>query len=245
MVLYDNTPEEHIIIHGEIPRRFKASRLGTSHKGSTYVTYDGDVFKELHLNEKQYNDFVHIAKLDSNYIAFPKQTVYKDKRCFEGLKGYLADRAYGSQFSKLDTRTKIGHLIRALSVFEKEIIKLSKEECVVMNGMSANNLIYLPNTRSITATESEVYTFNTSSEYPFVAQMNIRLLSIAVLDLLVKNYNFKSEKLYTYYDQAITNGKRMPSEVLTELVLAIEKETDMAVSTIEDFQRGIPKLVRK
>lgn len=247
MVVYDEKPEKHIIIHGDIPRRFKSSRLVDRPNGKVYVTFDGDIFKQMTLPEDRYEDFVSVAKLQSPNVAFPKETVYRDERRWDTLQGYITDRVYGNKLANLDPRTKIRHLIAAIAEFEKEVIRLSKEEGLLFNNLSRNNLFFLPTTWSLKAVHADQYRFNTSEEHPIVAQMNIRQLSITVLYLLVdmgKNL-FKDEKLFMYFDQAVTNGKRMPSEVLTEILNAIEKEYGEELLTVDDFQKGLSLIQRK
>ena len=208
----------------------------------------GNIFrysKELIYKEYKTDNF-NLPQLEllteqvSTYMAFPKVLVFEGDYSYEGFKGYLSDYFEGNVIYNLNGQILIRKFVKALEVFEMEVIKLSKMG-IRVHDMHQENLILTPD-NVIVGVDTDL--FEVTSEFTIeLLRSNMKELSETIISELVKLAQIESSRLNDLVNECGAYGRIKPSALLKEFINYFEQRM-FRIETVSDFKNGM-RLIRK
>lgn len=208
----------------------------------------GNIFrhsKELIYKEYKTDNF-NLPQLEllteqvSTYMAFPKVLVFEGDYSYESFKGYLSDYIEGNVIYNLNGQILIREFVKALEVFEMEVIKLSKMG-IRVHDMHQENLILTPD-NVIVGVDTDL--FEVTSEFTIeLLRSNMKELSETIISELVKLAQIESSRLNDLVNECGAYGRIKPSTLLKEFINYFEQRM-FRIETVSDFKNGM-RLIRK
>lgn len=208
----------------------------------------GNIFrysKELIYKEYKTDNF-NLPQLEllteqvSTYMAFPKVLVFEGDYSYESFKGYLSDYFEGNVIYNLNGQILIREFVKALEVFEMEVIKLSKMG-IRVHDMHQENLILTPD-NVIVGVDTDL--FEVTSEFTIeLLRSNMKELSETIISELVKLAQIESSRLNDLVNECGAYGRIKPSALLKEFINYFEQRM-FRIETVSDFKNGM-RLIRK
>lgn len=228
--------ENHIVFN-KGTNSLKENYLKSGCHGSCYLIGNNLVYKEMPLEAMDPNRIRHFSFAESDYFSFPKMVVYNNQRSDENMVGYIMNYIEGIRIDKINKEEKIEDLINACEILEKEILRISRYEGIVLYDVSYDSMRYTKD-KEIKLIDTDSYLFEPSEETSFNYKRSLRELSNNMMLLLAKGYPFKDNNLSENYEKCIFYGGVKPSNMLMEILDQIRKETKENITTIEEYKEA-------
>lgn len=198
------------------------------------------IYKEYKTDNFYLPQLELLTEQTSTYMAFPKTLVFEGDYSYEGFKGYLSDYIEGNVIYNLNGQIMIREFVKALEVFEKEVIKLSKMG-IRIHDMHQENLILTPD-NVIVGVDTDL--FEVTSEFTIeLLRSNMKELSETIISELVKLAQIESSRLNDLVNECGAYGRIKPSALLKEFINYFEQRM-FRIETVSDFKNGM-RLIRK
>lgn len=235
---------DNIEVLPSIPQEYKQQIIGAGEHGKCYKTSDGEVYKEFKGKYAYEKDLLMLSQIQSPYFAFPNKIIYLEEKLPENLKGYIMDYVDGSSFNNIDRKTKIDAIISAALDVEKNIFEISRYFYISLFDLHNNNVFFCPNNQ-FKIIDTDLYEYVPYKDVYGTLRENMKEWNEYLLYNLECMFEcFKSREINLHFEIAMHTGKYKASDILSEVVSEIRKETKEDVSTLEDYYEGI-KLIKK
>ena len=227
-----------------IPSTYKLRSLGEGANGNTYITSDGDVYKEFKGLYTYGEELERLSETVSPSFAFPNMIIYLGRKSSDTIKGYRMDYISGTRFDALDPKTRISVLLEAAKKVEKDIILLAKYSGIVLYDVNRANVI-LQNDDTLKVIDTDLFMYLPSSEVYENLKLSMKEWNEFLLYTLKGGTTvFKSGLLNWRHEVAVFNGKLRASEVIEAVLSEIRQTTHEDVSTLEEYYEGL-KLIKR
>ena len=227
-----------------IPSTYKLKKLGDGANGNTYITSDGDVYKEFKGLYTYETELEKLSETISPSFVFPNMIVYLGRKSSDTIKGYRMDYISGTRFDELDPKTRISVLLEAAKKVEKDIILLAQYSGIVLYDVNRANVI-LQNDNTLKVVDTDLFMYMPSSELYENLKLSMKEWNEFLLYTLKGGTMvFKSGLLNLRHEIAVYNGKIRASDVIEDVLNEIRHTTHEDVSTLEEYYEGL-KLIKR
>ena len=235
---------DNFIVLKSIPEEFKKEAINAGAHGICYKTSDGEVYKEFMTKYAYQKDLEILSQIQSPFFAFPKKIIYLNKKDPDNLKGYIMDYVDGINFKGIDRKIKIDALIESALEVEKEIFAISKDFYISLFDLHNNNVLFQKNNK-FKIIDTDLYEYVPYKDVLATLKANMMEWNEFFLYNLECMFEcFLNSKLNLHFEIAMRNGKYKASDILSEVVDEIRKETYTEIDTLEDYYEGI-KIIKK
>lgn len=229
-------------IFTQIPEGYYHKRLNNGCSATCYLTDFGKVFKEYPEEYEFLRELEFLTYYQSQDFAFPEEFVFLLEDEKKSLRGYLMKYIEGTPICTLEDATKLRDFVRALTEFEREMLRLTTQG-LLFTDLNQENLIYTPDKR-IKAVDTDLYDVTSDDDFGSMYKNNLKELAATIISEFVGDDNFKNEQLTEYVRRCGAYGRLRSSSLLEILAEEAEKEIKEPVETVGEFKQAL-RLLKK